>query len=65
MGARKPEQLNGIADAFGWRLDDEAMARIERILAETIQIRSVPSSWRRPAATPDRTAGAATPWPLA
>lgn len=36
-GARKPEQLNGIADAFGWRLDDEAMARIERILAETIQ----------------------------
>ncbi|MDF5980321.1 aldo/keto reductase [Pseudomonas aeruginosa] len=37
VGARKPEQLNGIADAFGWRLDDEAMARIERILAETIQ----------------------------
>lgn len=37
MGGRKPEQLNGIADAFGWRLDDEAMARIEWILAETIQ----------------------------
>lgn len=37
LWGRKPEQLNGIADAFGWRLDDEAMARIERILAETIQ----------------------------
>lgn len=35
-GARQPEQLQGIDEAFGWRLDSEAMQRIDAILAEHI-----------------------------
>lgn len=35
-GARRPEQLQGIDEAFGWSLDAEAMQRIDAILAERI-----------------------------
>lgn len=36
-GARRPEQLQGIDEAFGWSLDAEAMRRIDAILAERIE----------------------------
>ena len=36
-GARRPDQLDGIADAFGWKLDDDAMRRIDAILAEHVK----------------------------
>src|SRR5712664_4047127 len=35
-GARRPDQLSPIEDVLGWRLDDDARAAIDRILAETI-----------------------------
>jgi aryl-alcohol dehydrogenase-like predicted oxidoreductase len=35
-GARKPEQLAPIGDVIGWRVDLDARAMIDRILAETI-----------------------------
>jgi aryl-alcohol dehydrogenase-like predicted oxidoreductase len=36
-GARKPSQLDGVEDAFGWRLDASAMQRIDEILAEHVK----------------------------
>ncbi len=36
-GARKPEQLDPVADVYGWKLDDSAMKEIDRILAATIK----------------------------
>ncbi|MGY3586239.1 aryl-alcohol dehydrogenase-like predicted oxidoreductase [Bradyrhizobium sp. USDA 4341] len=36
-GARRAEQLSPISNVFGWRIDDAAMADIDRILAETIR----------------------------
>lgn len=36
-GARRAEQLSPIADVLGWRIDDAAMAEIDRILRETIK----------------------------
>ena len=35
-GARRPDQLDPIADAMGWRLDDAAMADIDRIVATAV-----------------------------
>lgn len=35
-GARRPEQVEPIADVMGWSLDDEALAEIDRILDESI-----------------------------
>jgi aryl-alcohol dehydrogenase-like predicted oxidoreductase len=35
-GARRPEQLEPVADVMGWSIDNEGMQEIERILAETI-----------------------------
>jgi aryl-alcohol dehydrogenase-like predicted oxidoreductase len=35
-GARKPEQLAGVKDVFGWSLDAAAMAEIDDILRRTI-----------------------------
>lgn len=35
-GARRPEQLLGVADVLGWHLDEEAMAAIDAILARHI-----------------------------
>jgi aryl-alcohol dehydrogenase-like predicted oxidoreductase len=36
-GARRAEQLSPITDVLGWRIDDAAMAEIDRILQETIK----------------------------
>jgi aryl-alcohol dehydrogenase-like predicted oxidoreductase len=36
-GARHPNQLQNIQEALGWKLDDSAMAEIDRILAENIK----------------------------
>jgi aryl-alcohol dehydrogenase-like predicted oxidoreductase len=35
-GARRPDQLAPIDDVFGWSLDDETRAAIDRILAELV-----------------------------
>jgi len=35
-GARRPDQLDPIAEVAGWRLDQAALAEIDRILAETV-----------------------------
>ncbi len=35
-GARKPEQLGPLEDCFGWRLNQPALAEIDRILEENI-----------------------------
>ncbi|MGB8259718.1 MAG: aldo/keto reductase, partial [Terracidiphilus sp.] len=35
-GARRPEQLEAVGGAVGWRLDSEAMAEIDRIVAESV-----------------------------
>jgi aryl-alcohol dehydrogenase-like predicted oxidoreductase len=36
-GARRPEQLAPVAEVLGWRIDQDTMARIDRILAQTIR----------------------------
>jgi aryl-alcohol dehydrogenase-like predicted oxidoreductase len=36
-GARRAAQLSPITDVLGWRIDDAAMAEIDRILRETIK----------------------------
>lgn len=36
-GARKPEQLQGLDEAFGWRLSSEDLAAIDSILAEHVK----------------------------
>ncbi|MDT3719354.1 aldo/keto reductase [Pseudomonas oryzihabitans] len=36
-GARKPEQLQGLDEAFGWRLSGEDLAAIDSILAEHVE----------------------------
>ena len=36
-GARKPEQIAGVDDAFGWKLDAEDMKAIDAILAKDIK----------------------------
>lgn len=36
-GARKPEQLKGFEEAFGWRLSAEDLHHIDRIVASTIK----------------------------
>jgi len=35
-GARRPAQLDPVQDTMGWKLDDQAKQRIERILAGTV-----------------------------
>jgi aryl-alcohol dehydrogenase-like predicted oxidoreductase len=35
-GARRPAQLDPVQDTMGWKLDDQAKRRIERILAGTV-----------------------------
>src|SRR5438309_4689612 len=35
-GARRPEQLDAVADVMGWTLDAEAKHTIDRILEQTI-----------------------------
>ena len=36
-GARRPEQLAPVRDVVGWRIDDAAMAEIDRILKRTVK----------------------------
>jgi len=36
-GARKPEQLQGLDEAFGWRLSSEDLAAIDALLAEHVK----------------------------
>ncbi|GBR54910.1 general stress protein [Acetobacter pomorum] len=36
-GARKPEQIAGVDDAFGWKLDAEDMKAVDAILAKDIK----------------------------
>jgi aryl-alcohol dehydrogenase-like predicted oxidoreductase len=36
-GARRADQLSPVADVLGWRIDDGAMAEIDRILRDTIK----------------------------
>jgi aryl-alcohol dehydrogenase-like predicted oxidoreductase len=35
-GARRPEQLDAVAGVMGWKLDADAMAEIDRIVAESV-----------------------------
>jgi aryl-alcohol dehydrogenase-like predicted oxidoreductase len=35
-GAKRPEQLDAVAGALGWKLDASAMAEIDRIVAESV-----------------------------
>jgi aryl-alcohol dehydrogenase-like predicted oxidoreductase len=35
-GAKRPEQLDAVAGVMGWKLDTEAMAEIDRIVAESV-----------------------------
>lgn len=36
-GGRRPEQMDPVPEITGWHLDQEAMAAIDAILAETIK----------------------------
>jgi aryl-alcohol dehydrogenase-like predicted oxidoreductase len=36
-GARRPSQLDPVEDAMGWELDDQAKARIEKILLQNVK----------------------------
>jgi aryl-alcohol dehydrogenase-like predicted oxidoreductase len=36
-GARRPSQLDGVEEAFGWRLDDSALAQIDAIVAHHVK----------------------------
>jgi len=36
-GARRPGQLDTVRGVMGWRLDADAMAEIDRIVADTVQ----------------------------
>ncbi|HET6228605.1 MAG TPA: aldo/keto reductase [Longimicrobiaceae bacterium] len=36
-GARRPEQLEPVEDVFGWRLDDDALDTVDRILGATVR----------------------------
>jgi aryl-alcohol dehydrogenase-like predicted oxidoreductase len=36
-GARRPAQLDGIEDVFGWRLDEKAFAQIDAIIANFVR----------------------------
>lgn len=35
-GAKRPDQLDAVAGATGWHLDEQAMAEIDRIVAESV-----------------------------
>ena len=35
-GAKRPDQLDAVAGATGWRLDERAMAEIDRVVAESV-----------------------------
>ena len=35
-GAKRPEQLDAVAGVLGWKLDESAMAEIDRIVEESV-----------------------------
>ncbi|HEY2470967.1 MAG TPA: aldo/keto reductase [Terracidiphilus sp.] len=35
-GAKRPDQLDAVAGVMGWRLDEQAMAEMDRIVAESV-----------------------------
>lgn len=35
-GGRRPDQMDPVSEVFGWSIDDDAMAEVDRILADTI-----------------------------
>jgi aryl-alcohol dehydrogenase-like predicted oxidoreductase len=35
-GAKRPEQLDAVAGVLGWKLDANALAEIDRIVAESV-----------------------------
>jgi aryl-alcohol dehydrogenase-like predicted oxidoreductase len=35
-GAKRPAQLDAVSGVMGWKLDESAMAEIDRILAESV-----------------------------
>jgi len=35
-GAKRPDQLDAVSDVMGWNLDNDAMAEIDRIVAESV-----------------------------
>jgi aryl-alcohol dehydrogenase-like predicted oxidoreductase len=35
-GARRPDQLDAVSGVLGWKLDEAAMAEIDRIVAESV-----------------------------
>jgi aryl-alcohol dehydrogenase-like predicted oxidoreductase len=57
-GARRPEQLDGIDAAFGWRLDAEDLRRIDGLLAEHITDPVGPEFMAPPARPPAKQEGA-------
>jgi len=36
-GAKRPDQLDPVAGVMGWKLDADAMAEIDRIVAESVR----------------------------
>ena len=53
-GARKPEQLDPVADVMGWTLDAASMREIDRILTDTITSPVGPEFMAPPEETPER-----------
>jgi aryl-alcohol dehydrogenase-like predicted oxidoreductase len=53
-GARRPEQLAGVSQAMGWRLDDAAMREIDSILDETVASPVGPDFMAPPTVSADR-----------
>ncbi len=35
-GAKRPDQLDAVAGVMGWKIDSEAMAEIDRIVADSV-----------------------------
>lgn len=50
-GARKPEQINGVADVFGWSLTEQDKKDIEAILTKYVPTPIAPSFMAPPART--------------
>jgi aryl-alcohol dehydrogenase-like predicted oxidoreductase len=55
-GARRPEQLDPIAEVIGWSLDDASMREIERLLRDTITSPVGPEFMAPPASAAERQA---------
>ncbi len=51
-GGRRPEQMDPVPEIFGWRIDDAALAAIDRILQETVKDPVGPEFMAPPARQP-------------